>query len=59
LCFCEKYRGHLNKPEKATKVNFPFLPGASPNPKFEMPSKILTRAIDPFAIDPENGQKKT
>jgi hypothetical protein len=58
LCFCEKYRGHLNKPEKATKVNFPFLPGASPNLKFEIPTKIPTRAIDPFAIDPESRQKE-
>ena len=54
LCFCEKYRGHLSKTGEVTKANLPFLPGAKSNPKFEMPSKIQTRAIDPFAIEPES-----
>ncbi|MFC2050137.1 hypothetical protein ACFLTN_03045 [Chloroflexota bacterium] len=58
LCFCERYRGHLSKPGRTNKANLPFLPGARPNPKFEIPLKIPTRAIDPFAIDPESRQKK-
>ena len=58
LCFCEKYRGYLDKPKKATKANLPFLPGTSSNLKFEIPSKILTSAIDPFVTDHENSSQR-
>jgi hypothetical protein len=58
LCFCEKYRGHLSKPGEVNKAKPTFLPGAGPNTKFEWPSKIPTRVIDPFAIDPESRQKE-
>jgi hypothetical protein len=58
LCFCTKYRGHLAKPGKITKTNSTFFPGAGTNLKFEIPSKIPTSAIDPFATDPEDHKKK-
>jgi hypothetical protein len=54
LCFCTKYRGYLGKTGEGTKVKLPFLPGASQNPKFEIPPKIQTKAIDPFATDHES-----
>jgi hypothetical protein len=59
LCFCTKYRGHIGKPGEVTRANPPFLPVTNPHPKFEIPSKIKTRAIDPFATDPENHNKDT
>jgi hypothetical protein len=54
LCFCEKYRGYLDKPEGAAKANLPFLPGARANLKFEIPLKTPTSAIDPFVTDHES-----
>jgi hypothetical protein len=47
LCFSKKYRGHLEKPEEATKGNNP---GASKT-KYDEHFKPLTKmpsAVDPF-----------
>jgi len=48
LCFSKKYRGHLDKSGKVTKVgNFSTLK-ASPSKEFEIPSIARAKAIDPF-----------
>jgi hypothetical protein len=58
LCFCQKYRGYLGNPAEATKGNSTFVPGARSNGKFEIPSIIPTRAIDPFVTDHESHQEE-
>jgi len=54
LCFCEKYRGYLSEPGKATPTSRP-----GSNGKFEMPSVIPpVSAIDPFAIALKENKKE-
>ncbi len=53
LCFCAKYRGALGE---SAEGNRPSVPKARANGKFEIPSIIRTRAIDPFVADDENHQ---
>ena len=51
LCFCDKYRGHLDKPSDIGGTAAPLASGLSTMKKFEIPSYINSRsAIDPFAI---------
>jgi hypothetical protein len=58
LCFCQKYRGYLGgSRESAQKESLP-VPGARSNGKFEIPSIIRIRAIDPFVTDRENHPKE-
>ena len=57
LCFCRRYRGYLGRSGGVTKKDFASVPGARSNGKFEIPSKIPTRAIDPFVTDHENDKK--
>ncbi len=47
LCFSKKYRGHLEKPEGATKEINPGTSEVKPYRHFEVPVKIPS-AIDPF-----------
>lgn len=58
LCFCPEYRGYLGQPGESTKGNSTFGPRARSNGKFEMPSIISTRAIDPFVTDHEGHEKE-
>ena len=50
LCFCERYRGHLNESAEATETMA--LPASWLNPRknFEIPSIKSRSAIDPFDI---------
>jgi hypothetical protein len=57
LCFCQKYRGYLGSGESNKEDPLP-VPGARANGKFEIPSTIPTRAIDPFATNRESHQKE-
>ena len=50
LCFCEKYRGHLEEPGETAETTTPPASGLSSNKKFEIPSIKPRSAIDPFAI---------
>jgi hypothetical protein len=59
LCFYQEYRGYLSGPGKLVKENLAFVPGARSNGKFEIPSIIRTRAIDPFVTNDDNHQKET
>jgi hypothetical protein len=58
LCFYQKYRGYLSGPGKLAKENLAIVPGARSNGKFEIPSIIRTRAIDPFVTNHENHKKE-
>jgi len=53
LCFCAKYRGALGE---FAGGNLAPVSKARANGKFEIPSLIRTRAIDPFVTDDENHQ---
>lgn len=50
LCFCEKYRGHLDELGDTGRSVAPPASGLSATRKFEMPSIEARSAIDPFAI---------
>jgi hypothetical protein len=52
LCFCEKYRGYLNKSGEA-----PAVVRVGPNGKFEMPAIRLKSSLDPFITLNENGKE--
>ena len=53
LCFCDKYRGHLDEVSDAGSTFAPPASGLSTIKKFEIPSIINARgAIDPYAMDP-------
>jgi len=54
LCFVRNYRGYLGPPGGDLRGTVPPIPGARPNGKFEIPSMIRVRAIDPFAADRES-----
>ena len=54
LCFCQDYRGYLGRSGEDTQEDSRPVPGARSNGKFEIPSKISTRALDPFVTDREN-----
>jgi hypothetical protein len=58
LCFCQKYRGYLGSSGESTEEDALLVPGARSDGKFEMPSIILTKAIDPFVTDRENHKKE-
>jgi hypothetical protein len=58
LCFCQEYRGYLGESEEGTKEHSRPVPGARWSGKFEIPSTISTRAIDPFVTDRETHQKE-
>ncbi len=50
LCFCEKYRGHLDEPGETAKGASSPASGLSSKNKFEMLPIKPRSAIDPFAI---------
>jgi hypothetical protein len=49
LCFCDRYRGHLDETSGGGTVDLP-APGLSLMKKFEIPVINARSAIDPFAI---------
>lgn len=50
LCFCKKYRGHVEKSGEVSKASAPIGSGVNPAKQFEVPSIIPTSAIDPFSM---------
>jgi hypothetical protein len=49
LCFCKKYRGHLEKSGEVTGGSNPVSSGVNPGKGLEMPSIPHPSAIDPFS----------
>lgn len=58
LCFCREYRGYLGIRGEVTRQGHVPSPATRPNGKFEIPSVIRVKAIDPFATDRESRQRK-
>jgi hypothetical protein len=50
LCFCEKYRGHMDELGDVGDTTSPLASGLRGMRKFEIPSIKPRSAIDPFAI---------
>ena len=50
LCFCQKYRGYVEKSGRVSKPSAPISSGVNPSSRFEMPSIMPASAIDPFSI---------
>jgi hypothetical protein len=48
LCFCKKYRGHLEKPGGVGGGSNPVGSGVNPSKGLEIPSIMHPSAIDPF-----------
>ena len=48
LCFCKKYRGHLEKSGKVTKGSNPVTSKVKPSKRPEIPSITHPSAVDPF-----------
>jgi hypothetical protein len=59
LCFCEKYRGYLAEPKDSRQAEYDTRPRKNSNGKFEMPTMIVTRAIDPFATSLKDNKKES
>ena len=57
LCFCEKYRGHLDGPGDTTERTTSPASGLSPTRRFEIPVLKLESAIDPFDIIMKEGEE--
>jgi hypothetical protein len=58
LCYCQTYRGYLGDPAELAKEKPRFVPGTGSNGTFEMPSIILTKAMDPFVSTHESDKEE-
>ncbi len=51
LRFCKKYRGYLDESRDEHRIKYHTHPRISSNGQFQMPSTIITKAVDPSVWD--------